>query len=268
MAVWSEVGDILSDPVIISVIIAGIIALVIYRRQAVLNRRIELQKDYKSKLDELYQTLSSTITSYNEVINLLANIGDKYRHDNQKDKKLDPATIQAQAKQAGEDVDNKYNAIKKLIEDADKYQSNGTEIINELSTDPMIVRNFATVANTLNKHHVRIGSTLSRANNLLIWINPLPPDMAGGQNTSPQLFQAIRDVIYANVEDLKQFQLYVQDTKKLLYNELVGGAFMFKKYKPSYTEQRSALTNKGIRDYSVESSRWMRMKLLARAIWN
>jgi hypothetical protein len=265
MALWNEVGDKLSDPVVISVIIAGLITLLIYRRQVVLNRRIELQKNYKSKLDELYQTLSSTITSYNEVIDLLANIGDRYREE--KEKKLDPLAIEAKANQARQDIENKHNAIKNLIGEVAKSQAKGNEIINELSTDPMIVRNFSVIANTLNTHHVRIGSILSRANNLLIWINPLPPYMAGGQNTPPQLFQAIRDVINANIEDLKQFQLYVQDTQKLLYNELVGGASMFKKYKPSYMEQRSVLTKKGIRDYSVESSRWLRLRLLARAIW-
>ncbi len=263
MTLWNEVANKLTDPTVIVGLIALVSGLGAYRRQLFLNRRVDLNKDFNVKLDELYQTLSSTITSYNEVINLLSNIGEKYRTQLSPS---NPAEIDTQAEEAKKDVEKKYVAINKLIEEVEKYQSKGTEIINKLATDPIIAHDFSTVATSLNKEHIRIGNALGRANYLLIWTNPFPAGMTGGQNTSPQLFNAIRDVVNANVEDLKQFQQYVQDAKKLLHNKLVGG--MFRKYKPAYTEQqRKVLTKKGIRDYTVETSRWLRLKTLVRLIW-
>ena len=241
------------------------VGLLAYRRQLVLNRRVELNKHFNDKLDGLYQTLSSAKTLYDKAINLLANIGNKYKDS-------PPANteeaINQRAQEVTKDIENKYEAIKKLIEKVEKYRDEGKEIINEVASDPMIARDFTSAANSLNKEYNRVYSSLYKANNLLIWINVQPSEMAGGQNTSPQLFNAIKDSINSNIEDLNQFQLYVQDAKKLLYNELVGRALMFKKYKPAYTEQRKVLTKKGIRDYSVESSRWLRIKLLVRAIWD
>lgn len=265
MTVWSEASGKLTDPAVIAGVIVALIGLGIYRRQLVLNRKVELNREFNTKLDELYETLSSAKTLYDEALNILANIGDKYKNTSALVNTTE--AINQRYQEVMKDIENKYEATKKIIQGVESYRARGAEIINELASDPMIARNFTSAASSLNKEHTRIHSALGRANNLLIWINPLPPDMSGGQNTSPQLFHAIRVAINTNIEDLKQFQLYVQDAKKLLYNELVGGAFMFKKYKPAYLEQRSVLTKKGIRDYSVETSRCLRLKRFVRSIW-
>lgn len=190
----------------------------------------------------------------------LANLGDKY-------KGLQDASDEQTVKNIKKEINDKYDIIGKAIKATYKAKLRNLEVISALASDPMITKRFGVVANILNKESDEVGRLMDRTNSLLIPLNTLPSNLSGGQTISPQLFRAIVDIVNANITKLQEFQLYTQDIKRLMYNELIGGAFLFGKYKPAYLEVRRAMTMKGIRDYSVETSRWTRIKALIRTIW-
>lgn len=252
--------EILTDPAIAAVILTVILGSFLLRRQLVIQKRVELNDDYGKKLEDVSDIVIDITSNLRTVLDILGSLGDKSL---QLTSNNDPEAVNAISKEMG----RKFDTLGKLLENTFTAKTKCLKLFKALSNDPMISQRFETLTKALYKDYDSTMRGLDNIFQLLSPLNTLRPEMSGGKSVPPELFSAVVAVTHETIDKLQLFKDYLGDAKEVIHNELVGNYFLFKKYHPAYLKKRSVMTKHGIRDYSVESSQWLRIKILFRTIF-